>query len=214
MPLGDLFKSKQELEAESKKAQKRELRDATRSCDRLQADLDRQAKELESQIKAAAAKNDRTLAETLAKQLVKIRKEKVRAVGAKSKISSISSHANTIQVNNKLAQVMANSASAMSKVNQQVQPEKLAQTLNQFQAETTKMDMTQSGMNDMFDELFEGESDEADELMDQVLSELSIETSAALSKLPTTSKGSLATGEKQQAAAKQQPTAVKRPEQH
>lgn len=67
MPLSDIFKSKQELEAEQKKAQRRELRDATRSCDRVQADLDRQAKELETQIKAAAKKNDKDLVNVLGK---------------------------------------------------------------------------------------------------------------------------------------------------
>lgn len=98
MPFSDLFKSKEELETERKRQQKRELRDANRSCERVQADLDRQAKELEAQIKAAAAKNDTTLAKTLAKQLVKVRNEKVRAIGAKSKISAISSQAASMQV--------------------------------------------------------------------------------------------------------------------
>lgn len=93
-----------------------------------------------------------------------------------------------MQTNNKLAQVMANSASAMARVNHQVHPEQLAKQLNQFQAETTKMDMKDNMMEDMFDELFEDESEEADAIMNQVLDELSIETSATLSKLPSTSK--------------------------
>lgn len=67
-------------------------------------------------------------------------------------------------------------------------PEQLAQQLGQFQAETTKMDMKESTMTDMFDELFEDESDEADSIMNQVLDELSIENAAKLAKLPTTSK--------------------------
>lgn len=70
MPLSDLFKSKQELEEEQKRAQRKDIRDATRSCDRVQADLDRQARELETQIKAAAAKNDPDLAKVLGKQIL------------------------------------------------------------------------------------------------------------------------------------------------
>lgn len=188
MPFSDLFKSKEELEAEQKKLLKKELRDATRSCDRIQTDLDRQIKELESQIKTAAAKNDTNLAKTLAKQLIRVRNEKVRAVGAKSKISTIASQASSMNANNKLAQVMGNSAAAMTSVNQQMKPEQLAKQMGQFQAETMKMDMKETALEDMFDELFEGESDEADEIMNQVLDEIGLDTSAMLSKLPTTSK--------------------------
>lgn len=214
MPLSDLFKSKQELEKEQQRQQKKELRDATRSVDRIQADLDRQAKELESQIKTAAAKNDKDLAKTLAMQLVKVRNEKTRAMGAKSKINTISSHASTMQTNNKLAQVMSNTAAMMTQVNQQMKPEKLAQQVSQFQAETAKMEMGESAMNDMFDELFEGEDEEADAIMNQVLDELSIETGATLAQLPATAKGALASGEKQSVANSSQKAAVKKSEHH
>uniref|UniRef100_A0A6G1SI02 Charged multivesicular body protein 2b n=1 Tax=Aceria tosichella TaxID=561515 RepID=A0A6G1SI02_9ACAR len=211
MPLGDLFKSKQELETEQKRQQKKELRDATRSCDRVQADLERQEKELEKEIKAAAAKNDRDLTKILATQLVKVRNQKTRAVGAKSKIGSISSHANAMQANNKIAQIMSNSASVMSKVNQQMQPEKLAMQMGEFQKETAKMEMGESAMNDMFDELFEEDDEEADSIMNQVLEEIGLESGAALAKLPTTSKVDTSTKE---AAATSSKQGVKKTEKH
>lgn len=210
MPLGGLFKSKEELEAEQKKLQRRELREANRACDKIQADLDRQIKDLESQIRAAAKKNDTNLAKTLAKQLIKVRNEKVRASSAKSKINTISSHASSMQANNKLAQVMSTSASAIARVNQQMQPERLANQMSQFQAENMKMEMKDSAINDMFDELFEGESDEADSIMDQVLSELAIDTSAALSTIPSTSKDAMST----QQLSITKPSASKAPDQH
>lgn len=191
MPLGDLFKSKQELEAEQKKLQKKELRDATRSCERLHADLERQEKDLQIQIKNAATKGDQLTAKTLAKQLIKVRNEKVRATGAKSKITSIASHASNFETTNKLSQIMANSASVMSRVNNQIQPEQLAKQMNQFREENTKIDMADEAMNDMFDELFEGESEEADSIMNQVLDELSIETGAKLANAPSTSKSDI-----------------------
>lgn len=65
MPLGDLFKSQKEIDDDLKRRHKKEMRDANRSVERIQVDLDRQAKELESQIKVAASKNDTTLAKTL-----------------------------------------------------------------------------------------------------------------------------------------------------
>lgn len=188
MPLSDLFKSKEQLETEQKRLQRKELRKVDRDCERIQNDLDRQAKELEIQIKNAAKKNDPVLAKTLAKQLIKVRNEKVRAIGAKSKISNITSHANSIEANNKLAQVMAASSSALARVNQQMQPEKIAAQMNQFQAENMKMDMKESVMNDMFDELFEDDEDEADSIMNQVLDEIAIDTGITLSNLPGTSK--------------------------
>jgi len=210
MPLSDMFKSKEELEKEQQRQQKRELRGATRTIERLQADLDRQAKELEIQIKDAAAKNDKNLAKTLALQLVRVRTEKTRAMGAKSKVSSISNHATSMQTNNKLAQVMANSASVMSNVNQQIDPAKLAQQMGQFQAETTKMQMGESAMDDMFEDLFEEDDEEADAIMNQVLSEISIETGSVLAKLPTTAKDPLASGSEQTASKEAGKTAVKK----
>lgn len=213
MPLGHLFKSKQELEEEAKKLQKKELRDATRSYERIQADLERQEKKLESEIKTAASKGDSDLAKVLAKQLIKVRNEKVRAVGAKSKINTVASHANTIQTNNKLAQVMANSASVMSRVNQQLQPELLAKQIGQFQAETMKMDMKDSTINDIFDEIFEEEDQEADSIMNQVLDELAIETSANLSKLPT-SKATMMNLADKQATSTAMKQEIEKSEQH
>lgn len=213
MPLGDLFKSKQELEAEAKKQQKKEMRDATRSCDRVRSDLERQEQQLEHDIKAAAKKNDTDLAKILAKQLIKVREQKVRAAGAKSKINSISSHASTIETNNKLAQVMANSASVMSNINQQLKPEQLANQVGQFQAETMKMDMRDDMMNDMFDELFENDDAEADELMNQVLGEIGLEIGDSLANLSTTSKGASATKDAN-AAASTSKQVVKNPEKH
>lgn len=191
MPLSDLFKSKEELENEQKRQQKREMRDANRSVERIQADLDRQAKDLEAQIKAAAAKNDTATAKTLAKQLIRVREERNRAINAKSKINTISNQSSMMQTNNKLAQVMANSAAAMSKVNQQLQPDQIAKQLGAFQAETTKMDMVGGAFEDMFDELFEGEDEEADAIMNQVLEEIALDTGSKLAVLPTTSKAAL-----------------------
>lgn len=72
-------------------------------------------------------------------------------------------------------------------MNQHLNPEQLAQTLGQFQAETTKIDMKEGAMNDMFDDLFEEDDEEADAIMNQVLDELSLETGEKLSMLPSTS---------------------------
>lgn len=214
MPFSDMFKSKKELEDEQRRLQKKELRDANRSCERIQADLDRQAQDLESQIKAAAKKNDTTLAKTLAKQLIKVRNEKVRAIGAKSKINNISSQASSMQMGNKLAQVMATSAAAMSRVNQQVKPEELAKQMGEFQAENMKMEMKESAFEDMFDELFEGESDEADSIMNQVLDELAIDTNLTLAKAPTTSKDAIAAGQSSKASISQASSSAKAKEHH
>lgn len=213
MPLGDLFKSKQELEAEQKRQQRKEIRDATRSCDKIQADLERQEKELEKQIKAAAAKNDKDLTKVLANQLVKVRNQKTRTVGAKSRVSSITSAAANMQTNAKLTQIMSNSASVMSKVSQQVKPEQMMKQMGQFQAETTKMQMGESAMEDLFEDLFEGEDEEADELMNQVLSEIGLETGATLAKLPATGKTDL-TSKEGVASTSTSKQAIRKPENH
>lgn len=124
--------------------------------------------------------------EYIAKQLIKVRNEKVRALGAKSQINAVTSHANSMKANQKLATVMASTAGAMSKMNQALNPQQLAQQVNQFQQESAKMDMKGETLEDAFDELFSNSDEEAegDAIMNQVLDEIGVELNSKLSNAP------------------------------
>jgi hypothetical protein len=58
--------------------------------DREKQQLERQEKQLEADIKKAAAKGDVNTARTLAKQLVKLRGMKQKQVKAKAQVSAVS----------------------------------------------------------------------------------------------------------------------------
>ena len=77
---------------------------------------------------------------------------------------------------------MASAGSAASRVNSQLNPEMLAHTVNQFQAETSKMQMKDEMLNEAFDDLFADSDEEAesDAIMNQVLEEIGVDIKNAL----------------------------------
>lgn len=65
-------------------------------------------------------------------------------------------------------------------------PQQVAQTMQQFQKENSKMEMGAEMIGDAIDECFDsaGVEEEADELVDQVLDEIGVDTAARLQSAP------------------------------
>ena len=81
---------------------------------------------------------------------------------------------------------MASAAKVMEQVGIAHNPQKVAQSMQQFQKENAKMDMASEMMDDVLDDVFdsaEGE-EETDELVGQVLDEIGIDTAAQLGSAP------------------------------
>ncbi|PNJ67725.1 CHMP2B isoform 3 [Pongo abelii] len=142
------------------KEQNRELRGTQRAIIRDRAALEKQEKQLELEIKKMAKIGNKEACKVLAKQLVHLRKQKTRTFAT------------------------------MQAVNKKMDPQKTLQTMQNFQKENMKMEMTEEMINDTLDDIFEGSDDEEEsqDIVNQVLDEIGIEISGKMAKAPSAAR--------------------------
>ena len=179
--------SKKPTTKEVVKQQKRELNKTTRELGRDTKQLERQEKALEIEIKKMAKMGNRQAATQLAKQLIAIRKQKSRNLTTSSKVTGIGHHMTTMQANVKMAESMGTATKAMGVMNKQMDVNKIAQTMQQFEKESTKMEMTDEIISDSLDDLLgeSGDEEEQDAIVNQVLDEIGIEITGKLAAAPS-----------------------------
>uniref|UniRef100_A0A673IPZ8 Charged multivesicular body protein 2Bb n=1 Tax=Sinocyclocheilus rhinocerous TaxID=307959 RepID=A0A673IPZ8_9TELE len=125
------------------KEQNKELRGTQRQITRDRTGLEKQEKQLEMEIKKMAKTGNREACKVLAKQLVQVRKQKTRSYAVSSKVTSMSTQTKLMNSQMKMAGAMATTTKTMQAVNKKMDPKKTMQTLQNFQKETAKMDMTE-----------------------------------------------------------------------
>lgn len=180
------------------RTQKRELNKTNRGLQRDQRQIERQEKALEMEIKKMAKQGNKQAATQLAKQLITLRKQKTRNMVVSSKVTGIGNQMTAMQANVKMGESMGAATKVMGAMNKQMDPQKLAQTMQQFEKENMKMNMSEELMNDTLDDLLGGSDDEEeqDAIVNQVLDEIGIEITGKLAEapihdksLPTKAKG-------------------------
>ncbi|XP_030636499.1 charged multivesicular body protein 2b [Chanos chanos] len=170
--------------------QNKELRGTQRQIARDRNALEKQEKQLEMEIKKMAKAGNRDACKILAKQLVQLRKQKNRTYAVSSKVTSMSTQTKLMNSQMKMAGAMAKTTKTMQAVNKKMDPQKTMQTLQNFQKETAKMDMTEEMMNDTLDEIFDdsGDEEESQDIVNQVLDEIGIEISGKMASAPSASR--------------------------
>jgi len=171
----------------------RALRKAGRDIDRESRELEREEKKLENEIKLMAKQNNKEGCAILAKQLLRIRKQKARTISAKGKVQSVGLHNKSMVANVKLADAMGQTAKTMQSINKIMKPEKVAADMKSFGEASMKMDMTDEMINDTLDDIL-GDSDEeqeADSIVNQVLDEIGIELSGKIAQAPAAGRHKL-----------------------
>lgn len=86
----------------------------------------------------------------------------------------------------------------MGSVNAQMNPAQLQQTLQNFEMESSKMDMKEEMMNDTLESILDesGDEEEQDAIVNQVLDEIGIEISGKMAEAPSAHGGKLPTGQR------------------
>eukprot|EP00878_Enallax_costatus_P017037 GHUV01017886.1.p2 GENE.GHUV01017886.1~~GHUV01017886.1.p2 ORF type:complete len:194 (+),score=86.59 GHUV01017886.1:149-730(+) len=157
------------------------------------ADLDRELiglkteeQKLIREIKAAAKANNQASMKILAKSLVRLRAQMTKLQGSAANLKGVSTNLTTAAAATTVASSMATATGAMSKMQQQINPAKVNQTMQQFAKENAKMEMTQEMMGDTLDSALDDETteDETGELVNQVLDEIGVDLSAVLGTAP------------------------------
>ncbi|XP_043928015.1 charged multivesicular body protein 2b isoform X1 [Protopterus annectens] len=173
------------------KDQNRELRGTQRAITRDRAGLEKQEKQLELEIKKMAKTGNKDACKILAKQLVQVRKQKTRTYAVSSKVTSMSTQTKVMGSQMKMAGAMTTTAKTMQAVNKKMDPQKTLQTMQNFQKENMKMEMTEEMINDTLDDIFDDSADEEEsqDIVNQVLDEIGIEISGKMANAPSAGKG-------------------------
>ena len=165
------------------KEQRRQLGANQRQIDREVLKLDRQEKQLTAEIRKLAASGQNASARTLAKELVRVRKQKEQLLKTKSTLSGVSHKTTTIKANQTMMNSMAGATRAMQSVNAVNNPARTQAILRQYAMENEKMDMAQEMMDDAFED---DEVDaEADDITNSVLEEIGIDVASKMAATPS-----------------------------
>ncbi|XP_003387816.1 PREDICTED: charged multivesicular body protein 2b-like [Amphimedon queenslandica] len=165
---------------EQMRQQQKVLKKTGRELERDRGQLERQEKQLEAEIKKAAKRGDKHTATVLAKQLVKLRQQKTKSYGLSATITATGHQMKAMQSQVAMTKAMGQTSKAMASMNKQVKLEDIQRTMQQFEKESTKMDMAGEMMDDTMDAILSGDEDEEDEVIGQVLDEIGLEYTSKL----------------------------------
>ena len=176
---------KQPTANESAKGVKKEVRGAQRELDRELRDIDRREAQLIAEIKKEARNGRDTTVRILAKNLVQLRSSRERLLTARGTVGSMATQASAMVASITVADTLQNTSKVMYKMNKSV--EKSALSIEQYQREAERMNMTEEAMGDMLSDAFDTDEldKEADAVVGQVLAEVGLDTTKDLQDVPT-----------------------------
>eukprot|EP00041_Stephanoeca_diplocostata_P036282 m.1315975 g.1315975 ORF g.1315975 m.1315975 type:complete len:258 (+) comp24837_c1_seq4:3157-3930(+) len=184
VPRMDYFRKKPDPKQLARE-QKRELRKVDRELDRETRSMDRQEQQLIADIKRHAKKGDQSTANTLAKQLVRLRNQRTKTTIAKSRLQGVGTQATAMQSQARIAQSMGTAAKVVSSMNKQMNVQQVQETMRKFEEESTKMDlageMMDSALDSMFDE--EGDEEEMQDIINEVVDGITVDREGEFSAL-------------------------------
>ncbi|KAG2182196.1 hypothetical protein INT43_007123 [Umbelopsis isabellina] len=181
---GSMF-SKPTPKEELRKTQ-REFKSLQRDLQRDQLQLQRQEKQLENEIKRAARQGNKSLATTLAKQLIQVRHQREKNQKVESQISGMSHRTTAMQSNITMSNAMSEATKAMASTSKIMDPQKMQQTMMEFQRQSMHADMSAEMMDEAIDDAMAGSEDEeeAEEVMNQVLDEIGVSVGGRMATVP------------------------------
>jgi len=177
---------KRKTPAELLRENKRMLDRAIRELDRERMGLQNQEKKLIADIKKMAKEGQMDAVKVMAKSLIRNRHAVTKLHGLKSQLQAISLRIATLKSTQAMADAMRGATKAMRVMNKRMNLPNMQKILMEFEKQNERMEMTSEMMGDAVDDAMEGEGeeDETDELISQVLDEIGIGTSAQLVSAP------------------------------
>ncbi|KYM76975.1 Charged multivesicular body protein 2a [Atta colombica] len=173
----------------------RALNKAMRDLDRERVRMEQQEKKIIADIKKLAKDGQMDAVKIMAKDLVRTRRYVKKFMLMKANIQAVSLKIQTLRSQNTMTQAMKGVTKAMQNMNKKI--------LQEFEKQSEIMDMKEEIMNDAIDDAMEDEGDEeeSDAVVAQVLDELGLQLTDQLSGLPQASGSLSIAGSKQPVAA-------------
>lgn len=173
------------------KEQSRELRKTDRELGRDRHKLEAEEQKLINEIRKNAASGNKKAVEILAKQLVKVRNQKAQSFQASGHIQSLATQNTMMASNMRMADAMQKTSKTMAKMNKVMNPAHISKVTQQFGQEHMKLDIKSEMMGDALDAAFgeEGDSEEEDAIVNQVLDEIGISINEKMGIAPRVPAG-------------------------
>jgi len=169
------------------------LRQNQRALNRAMRDLDRERMQLENQekriiadIKKMAKAGQMDAVKVMAKDLVRTRRYEKKFMMMRASIQAVSLKIQTLKSQDAMAQAMKGVTKAMISMNKQLKLPQIQKIMMEFEKQSEIMDMKEEMMSDAIDDAMEGEGDEeeSEQIVTQVLDELGIQMNEEMGNLP------------------------------
>lgn len=159
---------------------------AIRELDRERMGLQAQEKKTVMEIKKMAKDNQMDAVKVMAKSVVRNRNAVTKLYQLKSQLQAVSLRMAELKSTQAMSDAIRGSTRAMAAMNRQMQLPALAKIMREFERQNAKMEYASEAMGSAMDMAFEGEGEEeeTDELVSQVLDEIGIATTADMATVP------------------------------
>lgn len=164
----------------------RALNKAMRDLDREKMKMEQQEKKIINDIKKLAKEGQMDAVKIMALDLVRTRRYVKKFMLMKANIQAVSLKIQTLKSQNTMAQAMSGVTKAMANMNRQMNLPQIQKILHEFEKQSEIMDMKEEMISEHIDDAMEDEGDEeeSDAVVSQVLDELGLQLGDQLSGLP------------------------------
>ncbi|KAJ7046515.1 vacuolar sorting protein DID4 [Mycena alexandri] len=174
--------------AERLRQHQRSLAKAQRELVRERAKLEAGEKKLVADIKKSAKDGQLNACKVMAKDLVRTRRYVQKFYQMGTQLQAVSLRIQTLRSNQQMADAMRGATRAMALMNRGLNLPGIQRIMNDFEKESSMMDMKEEMMSEAVDEVMDEEEDEeeeGDKIIAQVLDEIGVHITQQLTDAPT-----------------------------
>merc|ERR1719401_429489 len=131
-----------------------------------------------------ARENQMKAVKIMARDLVRTRQYVTKFIEMRSQLQGCALKLQTVKTHAAMAEAMASTAKAMSKMNKAVDVPAINKMMAEFERENMKSEMMQEMMGDAIDDVMDNDEEEEDRIVGQVLDEIGIDMSEGIPNAP------------------------------
>lgn len=154
--------------AEQLRAHQRSLNKAQRELDRERTKLEAQEKKLVMDIKKSAKSGQMGSCKIMAKDLVRTRRYISKFYQMRTQLQAVSLRLQTLRSNEQMATAMKGATKAMSNMSRTMNLPQISKILQDFERESSAMDMKEEMMSDTIDDVMDDEGETEEEESDAI----------------------------------------------
>ncbi|WFC96881.1 ESCRT-III subunit protein did4 [Malassezia brasiliensis] len=184
MPLLEALFGRSQTPAERLRAHLRSIQRARRELDRERVKLEGQEKTLMADIKKNAKQGQMAACKVMARDLVRVRRNIHKFYQMSTQLQAVGLRMQTLRSTQQMSEAMRGASKALGSMNRSMNIMAVQRILQEFERETSTMDMKDEMMNDTMEDALGGEEDamgegigeaeESDTILRQVLDEIGV----------------------------------------